>query len=66
MDRHLFFENSALLALHRVWLGMLLDAIYALDEQHLTIKSLDDRSALSLIATRNDYNVVTFSNFLHI
>ena len=65
IDRHFLLDNAALVTLHRVRLGMLLDAIDALYQQPIGVDAAQHYAALALVLACGDDHVVTLANLVH-
>jgi len=53
------------LNLHRVWLGVLLDAIDAFNQKAISVKAVQHNAALALVFACGNDHVVTFANLVH-
>src|SRR5437764_222708 len=65
MDRQVFVDDAALLALHGIGPLVLLHAVHALDHHMLRVDATQHGAALALVAAGKHYDLVTLANFFH-
>src|SRR5579859_1517389 len=65
VDRQVFVDDAALLALHGIRPLVLLHAVHALDHHMLGVDAAQHRAALALVAPRQYDHFVTLADFVH-